>query len=247
MSFTRKPLTMHDQSKTLAGWTIAFDLDGTLVDTAPDLIGALNVVLGEQGMAPAPTAAVRQLVGHGVRGLLQRAYQMAGLTITEARITELRPRFIEIYRARIALESRPFPGCLEALADLRAQGARLAVCTNKPMALTQALLAELDMTRCFDAVIGGDVLPVQKPDPAPLLEAIRRAGGDPARAIMVGDASPDVGAARAAGLPCIIFSFGYNDMPAEELGGDLVIESYGELEAAITGLAASCRTAAESL
>ena len=132
---------MHDQSKTLAGWTIAFDLDGTLVDTAPDIIGALNVLLVEQRMAPAPMSAVRQLVGHGVRGLLLRAYQMAGLTITEERISELRPRFIEIYRARIAQESRPFPGCLEALADLRRRGARLAVCTNKPMALSEALLA----------------------------------------------------------------------------------------------------------
>ena len=128
---------MHDPSKPLAGWTIAFDLDGTLVETAPDLVGALNVVLVEQGMAPAPLTAVRQLVGHGVRGLLTRAYAMAGLTITEARIDELRPRFIEIYRARIAEESRPYPGCLESLADLRARGAKLAVCTNKPEGLAR--------------------------------------------------------------------------------------------------------------
>ena len=238
---------MHDQSKTLAGWTIAFDLDGTLVDTAPDIIGALNVLLVEQRMAPAPMSAVRQLVGHGVRGLLLRAYQMAGLTITEERISELRPRFIEIYRARIAQESRPFPGCLEALADLRRRGARLAVCTNKPMALSEALLAELDMSRRFDAVVGGDTLPVQKPDPAPLLEAIARAGGDPARAILVGDASPDVGAAKAAGVPCIIVDFGYNDRPAAELGGDVLISCYDALAEAVTRIAASCRTAAESL
>ena len=238
---------MHDQSKTLAGWTIAFDLDGTLVDTAPDIIGALNVLLVEQRMAPAPMSAVRQLVGHGVRGLLLRAYQMAGLTITEERISELRPRFIEIYRARIAQESRPFPGCLEALADLRRRGARLAVCTNKPMALSEALLAELDMSRRFDAVVGGDTLPVQKPDPAPLLEAIARAGGDPARAILVGDASPDVGAAKAAGVPCIIVDFGYNDRPAAELGGDVLISCYDALAEAVTHIAASCRTAAESL
>ncbi|MFA7264584.1 MAG: phosphoglycolate phosphatase [Caulobacter sp.] len=238
---------MHDPDTSLAGWTIAFDLDGTLVDTAPDLIGALNVLLVEQAMAPAPMSAVRQLVGHGVRGLLQRAYQLAGLTITEKRIDALRPRFIEIYRARIARESRPFPGCLAALADLRRRGARLAVCTNKPMALTEALLAELDMTRRFDAVVGGDTLPVQKPDPAPLLEVIARAGGDPARAILVGDASPDVGAAKAAGVPCIIVDFGYNDRPAAELGGDVLISGYEALADAVAGIAASCRTAAESL
>lgn len=238
---------MHDPSKPLADWTIAFDLDGTLVDTAPDLVGSLNVVLVEQGMAPAPMSAVRQLVGHGVRGLLQRAYQMAGLTITEERINDLRPRFIEVYRARIARESRPFPGCLAALEALREQGARLAVCTNKPFVLTRALLAELDLTRRFDAVVGGDTLPVQKPDPAPLLEAIARASGDPARAILVGDATPDVGAARAAGVPCIIVDFGYNDRPAAELGGDVLISHYDALLAAVTGIAASCRTAAESL
>lgn len=238
---------MHDPSKPLAGWTIAFDLDGTLVETAPDLVGALNVVLVEQGMTPAPMTAVRQLVGHGVRGLLTRAYAMAGLTITEARIDELRPRFIEIYRARIAEESRPYPGCLESLADLRARGAKLAVCTNKPEGLARQLLDELDMTDLFDAIIGGDTLPVQKPDPAPLLAAVARAGGDPARAIMVGDASPDVGAAKAAGMPCILFSFGYNDLPVGELGGDVVIDRYGQLTATISDLAASCPTAPESL
>ncbi|CAN1527046.1 Gph Predicted phosphatases [Caulobacteraceae bacterium] len=238
---------MHDPSKPLAGWTIAFDLDGTLVETAPDLVGALNVVLVEQGMAPAPLTAVRQLVGHGVRGLLTRAYAMAGLTITEARIDELRPRFIEIYRARIAEESRPYPGCLESLADLRARGAKLAVCTNKPEGLARQLLDALDMTGLFDAIIGGDTLPVQKPDPAPLLAAVARAGGDPARAIMVGDASPDVGAAKAAGMPCILFSFGYNDLPVEALGGDVVIDRYGQLTVTISDLAASCPTAPESL
>lgn len=238
---------MHDPSKPLAGWTIAFDLDGTLVETAPDLVGALNVVLVEQGMAPAPLTAVRQLVGHGVRGLLTRAYAMAGLTITEARIDELRPRFIEIYRARIAEESRPYPGCLESLADLRARGAKLAVCTNKPEGLARQLLDELDMTDLFDAIIGGDTLPVQKPDPAPLLAAVDRAGGDPARAVLVGDASPDVGAAKAAGVPCVICAFGYNDLPPDELGGDIVISHFDALAGVIADIAASCPTAAESL
>lgn len=238
---------MHDSRQDLAGWTIAFDLDGTLVETAPDLIGALNVLLVEQGMEPVPMAAVRQLVGHGVRGLLQRAYQRAGFSITEARISELRPRFIEIYAARIARESRPFPGCLEALATLRARGAALAVCTNKPAALTRLLLDQLDLTGQFDAIVGGDELPVQKPDPAHLLEAINRAGGHATRAVLVGDASPDVGAARAAGVPCVIVAFGYNDMPAAELGGDALIDGYDQLIEVIERIAASCRTATESL
>lgn len=238
---------MHDLEKDLAGWTIAFDLDGTLVDTAPDLVGALNVVLVEEGMEPAPMSAVRQLVGHGLRGILLRAYAMADLTITEERIAALRPRLIDIYRARISQESRPFPGCLEALADLRARGARLAVCTNKPAGLANQLLDELEMTGCFDAVVGGDTLPVQKPDPAPLLEAITRCGGDPARSVLVGDASPDTGAATAAGVPCVVCAFGYNDLPPAELGGDVVIGCFDELVGAIARIAASCPTAVESL
>jgi len=238
---------MHDPSKPLAGWTIAFDLDGTLVETAPDLIGALNVILVEQGMAPAPMSAVRQLVGHGLRGMLIRAFAMADLTITEEQIAQLRPRIVDVYRARIAQESRPFPGCLEALAVLGARGAKLAVCTNKPEGLARLLLDELDMTRCFDAIVGGDTLPVQKPDPAPLLEAIARAGGDPARTILVGDASPDVGAAKAAGVPCVICDFGYNDLPPAELGGDVVISHYDALVQVAADIAASCRTATESL
>lgn len=238
---------MHDPSKPLAGWTIAFDLDGTLVETAHDLVGALNVILVEQGMAPAPMTAVRQLVGHGLRGMLIRAFAMADLTISEDQIAQLRPRIVEVYRARIARESRPFPGCLDALAALRARGAKLAVCTNKPEGLARLLLDELDMTRWFDAIVGGDTLPVQKPDPAPLIEAIVRAGGDPARAILVGDASPDVGAAKAAGVPCVVCDFGYNDLPPAELGGDLVISHFDALAEAAAGIAASCPTAAESL
>jgi len=238
---------MHDPEKDLAGWTVAFDLDGTLVDTAPDLLGALNVILMDQGMTPAPMTAVRQLVGHGLRGMLIRAYAMADLTLTEDQIAELRPRIVEVYQGRIAQESLPFPGCLEALAGLRARGATLAVCTNKPAGLANLLLDALDMTRGFDAVIGGDSLPVQKPDPAPLLEAIARAGGDPARAVLVGDASPDTGAARAAGVPSVICAFGYNDLPPAELGGDVTIDHFDELIDAIIGIAASCRTATESL
>ncbi len=238
---------MHDPVNDLAGWTLAFDLDGTLVETAHDLVGALNVILVEQGMAPAPMTAVRQLVGHGLRGMLIRAYAMADLTITEERIAELRPRIVEVYRGRIAQESRPFPGCLEALADLRARGAKLAVCTNKPEGLARLLLDQLDMAAVFDAIVGGDSLPVQKPDPAPLLEAIALAGGDPARAILVGDASPDTGAAKAAGVPCVVCAFGYNDLPPAELGGDAVIDHFDELASAVAGLVASCRAAAESL
>lgn len=242
---------MHDLAQDLpsdlAGFTVAFDLDGTLIDTAPDLIGALNVVLVEEGLPPAPMSAVRQLIGHGLRAMLPRAYALAGVPISDERVTELWPRLLAVYESRIADESVPFPGCLDALAALRARGCRLAVCTNKAEGLARLLLDKLDMTRCFDAVVGGDTLPVRKPDPAPLREAVLRAGGDPARAILVGDASPDVGAARAMGAPCLIASFGYNDAPPAELGGDRLFSHYSELEAALEALAAPCEAAADSL
>lgn len=238
---------MHDLPQDLAGWTVAFDLDGTLVETAPDLLGALNVVLVEEGMAPAPMSAIRQLVGHGLRGMLARAYALQGRPITDERLAELRPRIVEIYEGRISQESAPFPGCLQALADLRVRGAKLAVCTNKPSGLAHRLLDDLDMTRFFDAIVGGDTLPVQKPDPAPLLEAIARCGGDPARSVLVGDASPDTGAAKAAAVPCVVCDFGYNDLPPEELGGEVIISHFDELVGVIETFAASCPASAESL
>jgi phosphoglycolate phosphatase len=238
---------MHDPSKPLAGWTIAFDLDGTLVETAPDLIGALNTVLAEEGLPPVPLSDVRILVGRGARFLVTQGFERAGAPLSDQAMPRLFSRFIAVYQGRIAQESRPFPGCLNALADLTARGAALAVCTNKPQSLTLALLKALDMADLFAAVVGGDVLAVQKPDPAHLLATIDRAGGDPSRAILVGDAAPDTGAARAAGVPCVVVDFGYSETPAAKLGGDVVIGGYAQLVAAVEGLMATCRTGAQPL
>lgn len=233
---------MHDPSKPLAGWTIAFDLDGTLVETAPDLIGALNTVLAEEGLPPVPYSDVRILVGQGARFLVAKGFERAGAALPEEAMPRLFQRFLDVYGARIARESRPFPGCLAALHALADRGAALAVCTNKPQQLTDALLDALDMTGLFAAVVGGDVLPTQKPDPATLLLAIEKAGGAPRRAILVGDASPDTGAAKAAGVPCVVVDFGYTLTPAAQLGGTALISAYAELVPAIEALAASCRT-----
>ncbi|MFZ5668036.1 MAG: phosphoglycolate phosphatase [Pseudomonadota bacterium] len=226
----------HDLPADLGGWTIAFDLDGTLVDTAPDLVGALNAVLVEEGLPPVPMAQVRLLIGRGARWLVRRGFELAGEPLAEDRLDSLRLRFVSHYRPRIARESRPFPGCLAALAGLRARGARLAVCTNKPQGLALDLLGELAMLDLFEAVVGGDALPVQKPDPRHLLAAVEQAGGHRARAVLVGDGSPDVGAAQAAGVPCVVVDFGYNEVPAAEMGGDLVIGGYDELAGAVNRL-----------
>ncbi|MGZ5987384.1 MAG: HAD hydrolase-like protein, partial [Caulobacteraceae bacterium] len=140
---------MADSS--LRGAVIAFDLDGTLVDTAPDLVGTLNVILAEEGLRPLAMAHARDLIGHGARRLLERGFQAAGEPLPEERMPALFDRFIARYLAHIADESRPFPGVVDALEALRADGARLAVCTNKPTGLSTSLLAALDLARLFDA------------------------------------------------------------------------------------------------
>lgn len=233
--------------RPLAGCTIAFDLDGTLVETAPDLIGALNTVLAEEGLPPVPFSDARILVGRGATFLVTKGFERAGADLPAGIMPRLHARFLAVYRERIARESRPFPGCLAALADLTARGAALAVCTNKPQHLTDALLEALDISGLFAAVVGGDVLPTQKPDPATLLLAIGRAGGDRSRAILVGDASPDTGAAKAAGIPCVVVDFGYTLTPAAQLGGDVLISDYAELAPTIEALAASCRAPTQPL
>lgn len=222
----------------LDGVTIAFDLDGTLVDTAPDLIGALNVVLGERSLPALPTEAARMLVGRGARALIEKGFAVAGEALDEAEVPGLVARFIEVYRGRIASESRPFEGMETALDMLRAAGATLAVCTNKPTALSNLLLKALQLRGRFAAVVGADSAPKPKPDPSHLLHAIAAAGGDPRRAVMVGDSRADAEAARAAGVPCILFPFGYTDTPVQELNAARVIDAYAELPAAIEGLLA---------
>ncbi len=213
----------------LAGATLAFDLDGTLVDTAPDLVGALNSVLHEQRLPALPLRTARVMVGRGARALIEQGFSAAGAPLDEAATPALVARFIEIYRARIADESRPFDGvetCLDALAGA---GATLVVCTNKPTDLSLALLDALDLTRRFAAVIGPDLAPAPKPDARHLLHAIEAVGGAPQRALMIGDSATDIGAAHAAGVPSVVVSFGYTEIPAADLGGDHLIDSFAEL------------------
>jgi phosphoglycolate phosphatase len=215
----------------LQGAVIAFDLDGTLVETAPDLIGALNVVLGELGLPHVPVASARALVGQGARKLIERGFAAAGRPLDEAEIGGLVARFIAAYRARIADESHPYPGLIETLDELRAAGAILCVCTNKRSDLSLALLDALNLTHRFAAIVGADRAPRPKPDPSHVLAAIAAAGGDPAFALMVGDSSNDVDSAKAANVPVVAVTFGYTQTPARDLGADAAIDRFDELPA----------------
>ena len=222
--------------------TIVFDLDGTLVDTAPDLISALNYVLEREGMPPVPLKAARTMIGAGARKLLERGLEVDGRAMSVADIDRLTKDFIDYYADHIADASRPFEGLEAALDDLKAQGYRFAVCTNKLEWLSKRLLDQLGLSPRFAAICGADTFGVAKPDPAILQQTLVRAGGDVSAAIMVGDAGPDVGVARRAGIPVIGVEFGYTDVPIAELKPDRLIGHFSELPAAIASLEVAARS-----
>jgi phosphoglycolate phosphatase len=219
--------------RDLEGWTIAFDLDGTLVDSAPDLIGTLNRMLAPRGYPAVPLSSARHLVGHGARALLRHGFAEAGAVWDEVAEPELFDLFIDDYVAHIADDSRPFEGVVETLDHLASRGALLCVATNKRTDLAEALIEALGLSRHFVVIAGPDRVSARKPDGAHVREAVRLAGGDPARSVMVGDATTDTGSARAAGVPCVVAGFGYNDAPLSELGGDIVIDCFADLIGAV--------------
>jgi phosphoglycolate phosphatase len=216
--------------------TVVFDLDGTLVDTAPDLISALNFVLDREGLPPVPLQSARTLIGAGVRRLLERGLEVDGRHASAEDIDRLTDDFIEYYAAHIADASRPFDGLESALDDLEAQGYRFAVCTNKLEWLSKRLLDRLGLSARFAAICGADTFGISKPDPAILQQTVARAGGQLSTAIMVGDAGPDIGVARRAGIPVIGVEFGYTDVPIADLKPDRLIGHMSELPAAVESL-----------
>ena len=231
-------MTATPSPSPLSGATIVFDLDGTLVETAPDLVGTLNVLLTREGIAPLPLAQARDMIGQGAKALIARGFAAAGAPLSEADLARLFDDFIVHYLAHIADESRPFPGLLDALDILAAEGAILSVCTNKRTDLSLALLDALGLTHRFAAVVGGEAVKAQKPAADHLIAAVERAGGDLKRAVMIGDSASDAGAARAAGVPLVLVSFGYTDVPAAELGADVLIDHFDDLVGACRRLLA---------
>lgn len=219
----------------LNGARIAFDLDGTLVDTAPDLVRALNAAVVPEGLDPVPLDAVRAMVGRGARALIQRAYERAGAAALEEEALEQRlDVFMDSYRAGIADQSRPFDGVLDALDVFAANGAELSVCTNKPTSLARALLEALGMADRFVRIVGPEDTPEKKPDPRHLESAI--GGKADAWTVLVGDSEPDAEAARAAGAWCVIFEDGYSEKPAGALRADRLFKHWDELPALVADL-----------
>lgn len=209
--------------------TLVFDLDGTLAETAGDLIGTLNVVLAADGIEPVPVSAARSLLGAGARALIERGYARAGRELSRAKLDAQFADFLAHYNAHIADNSWLFPGVVASLDACEAAGWRLAVCTNKLEYSSNLLLGKLGVRDRFAFVCGQDTFGVAKPDPKPLVETVRRAGGDVSSSLMIGNSVTDIRTARAAGMPVIAVDFGYTDTPVAELGPDRVISHFDDL------------------
>jgi len=213
--------------------TVVFDLDGTLIDTAPDLVAALNTVFDREGLPPVPYEAARNMVGAGARRMIEAGLAREGLTLATSDIDRLFDAFIAHYAAHIADQSQPFPGLSEALDRLAARHCRFAVCTNKLEWLSRRLLEALGLDKRFAVICGRDTFGVPKPDPEILRRTINQAGGSHDRAIVVGDSATDIDMARAAAVPIIAVDFGYTEIPVAQLAPDRIISHFNSLPDAV--------------
>jgi phosphoglycolate phosphatase len=216
--------------------TIAFDLDGTLVDTAPDLLKALDFALETEGLNPPEDHEARNFIGGGARALIERALAFNRVQFGKEKVDAMFRSFLVHYEDHIADHSRPFPGVEHALTRLASEGALLVVCTNKHEHYAAKLLGELKIADRFAFIAGGDTFTFKKPDPRHLTDAIERAGGDPEHAVMVGDSETDVITARAAEIPVIAVSFGYTNIPPAALGADTLVHKFEDVPAAAMDL-----------
>jgi phosphoglycolate phosphatase len=210
---------------------LLFDLDGTLVDTAPDLVATLNVILAKHGRAPMALESMKKLIGDGARALLERGFEATGAPATD--LDALMTDFIDIYVAASTVYSRPYDGVVDALNGFAAAGYRMAVCTNKPQAPSETILHELDLMRFFGAVVGGDRFPVRKPDAQHLLGTLELMDAANHPAIMIGDSYNDVASAHNAGMSVIVVSYGYTTIPPSDLGGDILVDHFAEVPDAV--------------
>jgi phosphoglycolate phosphatase len=217
----------------MKGWTIVFDLDGTLVDTAPDLAEATNYVLSTLGLDRINELEIRPFVGHGALAMIDGAVKAHGRKLSERELHDLFEVFLVYYSAHIADYSAPYPHVIAALDGLRAEGATLAVCTNKMEKQAHAVLKAMKLDGYFAAVTGRDSLGAYKPDPRHLTETIALAGGNQKSSIMIGDSETDIRTAKAASVPIVAVSFGYSVDPVASFGPDTIIDDYRDLRAAL--------------
>ena len=217
--------------------TVVFDLDGTPVETAPDLVDTLNWVFRREGLPELPYAKARNMIGGGARRMIENGLRLEGRAVDDAETNRMLADFIRYYGEHVADRSRPFPGLDAALDQLAGHGYRFAVCTNKREGLSRLLLEALKMTHRFQAICGPDTFNIYKPDPEILRRTIQAAGGAMERSIMVGDSETDIATARAAGIPIVAVDFGYSEVPVDKLTPDRLISHYDELVPAVLGLA----------
>jgi phosphoglycolate phosphatase len=216
--------------------TIVFDLDGTLVDTAPDLVATLNTIFARKGLPPVEYESARNMVGGGARAMIERGLKAEGRNLADAEVDQLFRDFIAHYGAHIADRSRPFAGVEAALDEFAHCGCHLAVCTNKLERLSIRLLDALGLSQRFVAICGQDTFGVQKPDPEMLRRTIGRAGGRLDSAVMVGDSATDIDTARAASIPVIGVDFGYSETPVAALKPDRLVSRFADVPAAVFDL-----------
>jgi phosphoglycolate phosphatase len=223
----------------MAAPTLIFDLDGTLIDTAPDLVETLNLIFAREGLPPLPYETARNLVGGGAKAMIMRGIEAAGRILPSTKLEQLFADFIAYYSEHLADRSRPFPGLTDALDILAARGSRFAVCTNKLERLSVLLLSQLGLADRFAAICGQDTFDIQKPDPEILRRTVAAAGGMLQHAVMIGDSITDIRTARSAGIPIVAVDFGYSERPIADFGPDRIISHFSELPASIAAISSA--------
>lgn len=226
--------------------SLVFDLDGTLIDSLPDVIGAMNVLLAEESRRPITIAEGRRMVGEGAVAMVERAFAATGDAVTGDTLDTLTGRYVAHYRATPVKDTTIYPGVLAVLERFAADGIAMGVCTNKPHAMSRIVLDALGMDRFFRSVIGGDVLDVKKPDAGHVFAVLDEMEVARDGAVFVGDSPTDMAAARNAGLPSVAVAYGYSKVPADALDADVLIEDFSALPEAVTSLAPVPSAAARS-
>lgn len=215
---------------------IVFDLDGTLVDSLPDIADALGQLLERHGAERHPSDAVRTMIGKGVEVLVRRAFAGRGRTLGDAEAATLTAEYLTLYEPRATRDTRLYPMVAEVVGMLAGEGFRLGVCTNKPTEVSREIIRDFGLGRHISAVVGGDYGPPRKPAPDLVHAVLGLLQADPREAVMVGDSASDIEAAKAAGVPVVAVEYGYTPVPVRDLGADVVIRDFSELAAALARL-----------